>query len=313
MPTADVTVVIVSHNDLQHLEECLSSLSVAASSGRAEVVVVDNASTDGSREMVGGRFPFAKLVAMEENSGFSRANNAGIRAGRAGTVLILNPDTTLDGGVLETLLKTMEDDPRLGAVGPVLFNARNRCQVSFGRGRGFFSELAQKWVLNPWHKARIRTLRRPVEVKWLSGACLLVRRSVLDAVGLFDERYFLYFEDIDLCYRIGRAGWKLALQPGARVFHAGGASTRSRPLFSRFHYRRSQVLFYRSHNSKLSQSLLRLYLSIGFSLSLLASLVRRAGDISERKRFFRLLRREGIAVPDWRPDGPNPNSSGRGR
>jgi hypothetical protein len=128
-------------------------------------------------------------------------------------------------------------------------------------------------------------------VGWLSAACLLTRKDVLEEVGPFDENFFLYFEDIDLCVRIRERGYELLYIPQARVYHLGGASTEGLKLFSRYHYRKSQIYFYEKHNSKASQALLRLYLRLNFNILLGWGHLRGAADLNERRVFKGLLRK----------------------
>jgi GT2 family glycosyltransferase len=138
----------------------------------------------------------------------------------------------------------------------------------------------------------LRKTRKKREVGWLSAACLMTRREALEAAGFFDEFFFLYFEDIDLCYRLREKGWKLVFLPEAKALHIGGTSTASNRSFSRYHYRRSQIYFYRKHNSRISIFLLRLYLRLVF---ILMSLVKTRGEEEGEigiDRFFRLLKRD---------------------
>jgi N-acetylglucosaminyl-diphospho-decaprenol L-rhamnosyltransferase len=256
-----LSVIVVTHNDRGHLENCLESLARADGANDMEIYVVDNASTDGTPEFVADKYPEIHLVLLTENMGFSKANNIGLRQCRGQSVMFLNPDTALPKNGLTGLLAAL-DNPAVGAVGPILYNRENHFQVSFGGRRTFFRELIQKGVLNPCLKRRIGRLQRPRRVTWISGACLCVRREVLDGVGGFDEHFFLYFEDIDLCYRIRKANWEILVHPEIKIFHAGGASTGRQPLRSRYYYRRSQIYFYRKHNGPLSRGLLKLYLAV---------------------------------------------------
>jgi GT2 family glycosyltransferase len=283
-----LSVIIVTHNDRGHLEECLESLVRADGADRAEIILVDNASTDGSPEFVGGRYPDMHLIRLPENSGFSKANNAGLRQSRGGIILFLNPDTVLPRDGLTGLLAAL-DDPAVGAAGPILYDNNSRFQVSFGGRRTFFRELVQKGLLNAFQKRTIERLCRPKMVTWVSGACLCVRREVLEGVGGFDESFFLYYEDIDLCYRIGKTNKGILVYPDVWIFHAGGASTGRQPLRSRYYYRRSQIYFYHKHNGFFSNLLLKITLAIQFCPLFL----RRMKDLEGRelrKKFFRLLR-----------------------
>jgi GT2 family glycosyltransferase len=263
---AELSVIIVNRNGGARLEECLASVEKERAGKDWEVLLVDNASTDGSPDMVTLRFPGVKFVRNVDNLGFARANNQGLRISGGKFVLFLNPDTRVFPGSLELLLEALGRDPGLGAVGPALLLGEKTYQVSFGEKITFFRELARKSVLNAWRQGRLRRLRRRHPVAWVSGACLMTGREILDKVGGFDEKFLLYFEDIDLCYRIREQGLRVVFLPEARVFHAGGASTAAAPFSSRLEYRRSQLYFYEKHSSASSQRLLRFYLRLSVRL-----------------------------------------------
>jgi len=258
----ELSVIIVNYNDRAHLPACLSSLEKALSSLSVEVILVDNQSGDGSPALVRSSFPWARLIENDQNVGYPRANNIGFRQSHGEYVLFLNTDTVLPEGALPALLAEIKARPEIGAVGPALVHEDGRFQVSFGKARGLFSEIRQKLILNPYFRIALRHSRKPRAVGWLSGACLLVRRAAIEAAGLFDEAFFLYFEDIDLCRRISGQGFRLVFHPAVQVSHVGGAATSGRRWQSRLEYRRSQLRFYKKHNSLLSLRLLKLYLKL---------------------------------------------------
>ena len=286
-----LSAVVVNFNDRANIARCLTSLAEATRSLDAEIVVVDNASSDGSPDLVAGRFPSARLVRNAENVGFSRANNQAIRAGRGEFVLCLNTDAALEPGTLDGLLEELRLNPRTGIVGPALVNDEGEYQVSFGGRVRFSSELVKKAVLNRVRSRRLRSDRARRKVVWVSAACFLARRKALDDAGLFDERFFLFFEDIDLCYRIGAAGWDVVFLPAVRAFHRSGATTSPGGLRSRLAYRASQVYFYKKHNSKLSRALLRLYLRLNFRVMDIGRGPRKEGEPAAA-RFRELLKKE---------------------
>jgi GT2 family glycosyltransferase len=268
--TPELSVVIVNFNDRGHLSACLTSLQRAASSLSAEVILVDNHSGDGSPALLKADFPWVKLIESGENLGYPKANNIGLSRSRGEYCLFLNTDTVMPETALASLLSVIRERPEVGAIGPALVHEDGRFQVSFGGKPDFFSEIRQKLILNPFCRIRLRASRREREVGWLSGACLLARRKAVETAGSFDEGYFLYFEDIDLCLRLRARGFKLIFFPAVRVIHAGGAVTSASAWRSRLEYRRSQLRFYDEHNSRVSRRLLRLYLrwsvfALGFS------------------------------------------------
>lgn len=281
----ELSVILVNYNDKTHLQGCLSSLVENGRGFAFEIIIVDNNSGDGSPEFIEKNFPAVNLIRNQENVGFSRANNQAIRISRGEFILFLNTDTLLSPNVLKLLLEEMKANPQIGALGPALFRDRTRYQVSFGKKVSFFSEILQKCFLNHYYRLLLKIVQKKREVGWLSAACLLVRRSALEEAGFFDEKFFLYFEDIDLCLKMRERGWKLIFFPRAKVFHEGGVSTLSFKLSSRLEYRRSQLYYYRKHNSKISLFLLRLYLRLNFSfLSLWI------GDSQVRSQYFQLLK-----------------------
>jgi GT2 family glycosyltransferase len=286
-----LSIILVNYNDRAHLPACLSSLENAVGDIQAEVILVDNHSIDGSPEMVESSFPRVRLVRQNENLGYARANNIGIKASKGDFILFLNTDTVAPEDSLASLLTALQSRPDAGAVGPAL-RRRSGYQVSFGKEVNFFAELWQKFVRNPYFKTALRFSRRVREAGWLSGACLLARRKAVEEAGLFDEHFFLYFEDIDLCRRMREIGFKLWFDPRVEVYHTGGAVTSRQKRGSRLEYRRSQLYYYKKHTSRASLHLLICYLKWNFFL-LRAFHPRRRRERSELReqmaRVFRVL------------------------
>ena len=232
---AAVAVVLVTFQSARDLAMCLGSLERAAGPHPLEVVVVDNASTDASVEIARGYG--AKVLENHANLGLSRAINAGVAVTGAPWLLIANPDTWLSPGSLRRMLATATSDPRIGCVGPHLANPDGS---DYPTGRRFPSllmgaahaALAPLWPDNPatrrYHMAGVDR-SRPLDVDWVSGACMLIRRPAFEQAGGFDPGYFMYFEEMDLCLRLHRAGWRVVFDPLAEVKHVVGGSTRSAP------------------------------------------------------------------------------------
>jgi N-acetylglucosaminyl-diphospho-decaprenol L-rhamnosyltransferase len=226
--------VIVNYNAGEALAGCVASVLGEAP---AEVVVVDNDSSDGSAEYLGRLFPQVSVVAAGENLGYARAANLGIAASGAPVVAVLNPDTVVQPGAAGVVLARFDAEADLAAVGPQLLNpdgtvypsARTIPSVSDAVGHGL---LYFVWAANPFTR-RYRQVDtdpgRPRDVDWVSGAAVWLRRSALDCVGGWDERYFMYVEDVDLCWRLRRAGWRVGYEPGATVEHLLGISTAGAP------------------------------------------------------------------------------------
>jgi GT2 family glycosyltransferase len=263
--------VIVNWNTREYLAQCLDSLlaSHAADFGprahpdrdsslalpvkgslSVEVFVVDNASTDGSAEMVRADFPWVKLIENPENMGFARANNQAIELCQGRHVLLLNSDTVVHQVALHTLVTFLDANPRGGAAGARLLNGdgslQESCQPMLTPGREFWrlSFLERLWPQATYPQERWDTATaRRVEV--IKGACLMLRKQALDQVGLLDDQYFMYTEEVDLCHRLAQAGWELWYVPAAKVTHFGEASSRQVAEAMYLQLYRSKIQFYR--------------------------------------------------------------------
>lgn len=231
----DLSVLIVNWNTRDLLRACLASLRTALAESRlaAEILVVDNASADGSADMVAAEFPEARLFANRENLNYARGNNQGLAEAKGAAVLLLNPDTEVPAGALEALLEGLAEHPDWGAVAPALVFPGGAVQESV---RGFptplalFGELTGLARLFPHsglgsYRLRSLPLDRPSLVSQPMASAFLIRKAALDQVGHFDPDFPLFFNDVDLCYRLEAAGWKIAYDPRVRIVHVGGAST----------------------------------------------------------------------------------------
>jgi len=209
-----IAVVIVNYNTRDHLVGCLASIGLAA----AQVVVVDNGSTDGSQEAVREDFPYVDLLEDGVNRGYGGAANRGIREVHTPYVLVLNSDTTLRPQALGALADYLDANPRAACAGPRLRNPDGSLQMSVQR---FPTPATRFW------ETRVRALNHETAraVDWVKGAALALRRSALAEVSGFDDRYFMYFEEVDLCWRLRCYGWETHFVPAAEVVHLGAAST----------------------------------------------------------------------------------------
>jgi len=312
MALSAVSIILVNHNDRRRLLECLALVRRDPGAAECEILVVDNASTDGSPEAVRGAFPDVRVIANFDNVGFSKANNQGAAESRGAFLLFLNTDTLVPPGAIAALLDRLCADPSAGAAGPALVHGPGDYQVSFGNRVGFAAQVFQKFVLNPRHKRALRKMRPEREVGWLSAACLLCRREAFERAGGFDERFFLYFEDIDLCYRIRKAGGKLLFVPAVEIGHEGGGTTSATPgvrAASRFEYRRSQLLFYAKHSSRISRRLLRASLRVNVAFLGLRGAFRSEAGRVLKARYRALLKAKGRAFGSPLAPGLNPRAS----
>jgi GT2 family glycosyltransferase len=239
-----LSIVIVSFNARTDLQACLLSLKKGPPALEHEIVVVDNASADGSPDAA-ERIPGVRVVRMARNAGFAAANNAGIRETRGDLLLLLNSDTLVPPGALDRLVERFLAVAGVGVAGPRLVDADGRAELSFGGMMSPLNEFRQQRRTPAWIEA---ATRREQLVDWVSGACLLVRRADADAAGLLDERFFLYTEDVDFCHAVRRLGRTVLFTPAAEITHLRGRSRASQPEASRQAYRASHMAFYQKHH-----------------------------------------------------------------
>ncbi len=248
-PSATTWAVIVSWNVADLLRNGLASLAKAEP--RPGVVVVDNASTDGTPAMIRREFPDAFLIENRENAGFASATNQGVRAALdqgAGRVLLINPDASLPPGTLAMLERELDGNPSIGLTAPALVNPDGTAQAFAFGGDPSLAYLLRRGIrrllrLPPLHAWNSQT---DLEPDWITGACILARADVFRSGIWFDERFFLYFEDNDWCLRARKAGWRILRIPAVRAVHASGASLKQNPEAGGA-YVGSLRLFYSKH------------------------------------------------------------------
>lgn len=255
MAPPKLSIVIVSFNTRTDLERCLESLTANPPAMPYEIVVVDNASSDGSVEAVRRRWPAMRVIVQPENLGFAVANNVGIRASSGSMVLLLNSDCLVPSGAIDRLAERLRAHPDAAVAGPLLIDGSGRTELSFGRMISPWAELRQKAIGKAYDRgmtAAVRWVARAVSneryVDWVSGAALLVYRADAEAAGLLDERYFLYTEDVDFCAAIRARGRKVLFTPEATITHLRGRSRATVPGATNAAYRRSQLAFYEKHH-----------------------------------------------------------------
>lgn len=247
---ADLDIIIVSYNTRADTLACLASLHASPPRSLRAITVVDNASADGSVEAIRAAWPAVDAIPLPHNAGFGAANNVALRQSTAALVLLLNSDTLVPAGAIDTLVSRLEATGAT-AIGPRLVDDLGRPEVSFGRMLTPLAEARQLVRVRlarserAWARRRIeRHLARERRVDWASGACLLLRRAEAAAAGFFDERYFLYEEDVDLCAALRARGGQVWFTPHATVVHRGGRS--GAPASG--HYDRSHLAFYAKHS-----------------------------------------------------------------
>jgi N-acetylglucosaminyl-diphospho-decaprenol L-rhamnosyltransferase len=246
----ELSVVVVTYNSADTIAACLESIEDGGI--EADIVVVDNASADGTPALIEDRFARARVIRNATNQGFARANNLGWTLTTTPFVLLVNPDTILQPGASRALVDFARRNPRVGLVGPRLLNPNGSLQHSCFRFpnlrmvmTGFFGLLPLDSPANG--RYRPDEYEWPHQVEHLLGACLLARREAAEAVGLFDEDFYMYFEETDWCYRMQKAGWENWYTPSATVVHRGAHSTAREPERMSAEFYRSQARFYRKH------------------------------------------------------------------
>jgi N-acetylglucosaminyl-diphospho-decaprenol L-rhamnosyltransferase len=278
-PGPDLSIIIVNWRSAAFLRKCLASIFANTKNLSCETIVVDNASFDGADEVCRD-YPLVQYIQSNDNLGFAKANNLGFRHSKGEFVLLLNPDTEVIGDALKTLVDCMKSRPRVGIVGAKLFNSDMTIQTSciqafptvlnqfldteFLRNRFPRSSFWGTWPL-------FSGQTEPSQIEVVSGACLLIRRAVFEQVGLFTENFFMYAEDVDLCYKVHRAGHKILYEGRAEVIHHGGQSSSKEPQsnFATVMTRESLHAFMAIHRGKTYAAVFQFAIGVAACLRLL--------------------------------------------
>ena len=277
-----LSVVIVNYNVKYFLEQCLHSVEKAIEGIDSEVFVVDNNSVDGSVEMVAEKFPWVKLIANTDNTGFSKANNQAIKVAKGEYILLLNPDTLVELDTFAKSVEFMDHHPDAGGLGIKMVDGNGRFlpeskrglptpKVAFYKIFGLSALFPKSKIFGKYHLGYLDNEETHV-VDVLSGAYMMMRRETLEKTGLLDETFFMYGEDIDLSYRITKAGYNNYYFPGARIIHYKGESTKKSSINYVFVFYKAMVIFAKKHfsqkNAKLFAFLIHtaIYLRAGISV-----------------------------------------------
>jgi len=298
----DISVIVVNYNTKKLLQNCLKSVFDKVKNIGFEVWVVDNASSDGSVEMVKKEFPEVKIITNEKNLGFAKANNQAIKKVEGKYIFLLNPDTVILDKNLEKLIQFMEEHPEAGACGPLVSNKdgtiQRQCKKSlptFWNSFTYYSGLWKLFPKNKWWRKNFGgyfLLDKPnnkiCEVDQLSGAVMLIRKSILEKVGLMNEDYVMYWEDTDWCFRIKKAGWKIYYIPLSKITHYGGAGGVQLHAFKNlWYFHRGACLFYKRYLAPNHFFLINLLYYSGvwfaFCFKLLSNLFRKEKIIGSKK------------------------------
>ncbi len=281
----------MAFNSLKYLRDCIDSIYSFPPDTAYDLIVVDNASADGTSRFVADKHPGIILISNKENAGFAAANNQAIKATDSKYIFLINSDCEVYKGSIDKLIDYMDKNPRVGVAGPKIINSDGSIQYSCRSFPSFFSAAVHSILVhicpnNPVSRKYMMTdvsRDEPFSVDWVSGACMMIRRSALKDAGLLDENYFMYVEDIDICYRIWQNGWEVYYMPHSEILHHIGGSSRrtSRRALVRASYRMQKSVFYffwknyRKSIKILLMPLLFMILGLRFLTAAIKSIVKR--------------------------------------
>jgi GT2 family glycosyltransferase len=269
-PEKTVSIVILQYNNPQLTVQCIESLKEHCTIPH-EIILVDNDSDDPKARNLGKKLRGIRFVQNETNEGFSKGNNTGAAIAEGSILLFLNNDTIAEEDFITPILKVFGGDPSIGIVGPRLLNRDRTLQLSAGKLPSIMNEMKDRAFYRSYEAGKPLTVRRaktlysaPREVKWVTGAALFIRRVLFKKLGGFDEGFFMFFEDKDLCHRARLSGAKVLYTPDASLVHLRGASANSA---TNNVYRTSQVRYYEKHRGQIEQFLLKGYLRLAKKFS----------------------------------------------
>jgi GT2 family glycosyltransferase len=273
----DLSIIIVNWNTKECLLDCIASIFQKGGAGKAEIIIVDNGSRDGSENKVKEAFPAIRLIQNDQNLGFAKAVNQGLRKASGRYALLLNPDAQVKEGAIEQLVSFMDAFPNAGVAGVQLLNPDGSKQNSIANFPSLATELLNKSLLRRMFPKRFPGKQKnyigPIEVDSVIGACMIVRREAIDQVGLLDEDYFLFLEETDWCYRMKKAGWKVYYVPQAEIYHFQGKSAEKDKKNVKVEYYRSRYYFFKKNKGSSQWVILLTGLLIRLGFELLATVV----------------------------------------
>jgi len=294
----DISFCIINLNACSYLKNCLHALPAAAAGLSYEVIVVDNGSTDGSRQMLQEEFPATLVIVNSSNLGYTLPMNQALRATRGAFLAQINPDTLPHGEAFNVLYSYMQSHPDVGICTPKVLNIDGTLQRQCRRGAArpwdvisYFLGLSNLFPHSRFFGGYLKTYLKEdelTEVEAVSGSCMLVRRAVIDQIGYLDEQFFAYQEDADFCFRTRQAGWKIMYVPQAAVTHLGGqGGSRTQPMRGIYEWHHSYYLYYNKHLARDYFFLVNwfMYLAMGvkLGLSLLVNAIRKEKVVGTKK------------------------------
>ncbi|MFD2614071.1 glycosyltransferase family 2 protein [Paenibacillus gansuensis] len=252
-----LSVIIVNYNTAELTVDCIASVLKSRMDSEYEIILVDNASSDGTVARVREQFPQVRVIVNEDNLGFAKANNIGIKVAQGEHILLLNSDTLVETNTLDYMAKFMDENPKVGAAGCKVLLPDGRLDKACKRGfptpsASFyyafgFAKLFPKVKRFNQYQLGYLSPDEKYPVDCLVGAFMMVRRETINQVGLLDEEFFMYGEDIDWCYRMKQAGWEIYYNPAVKILHLKGASSRKKPKKIIYEFHRAMILFHRKH------------------------------------------------------------------
>ena len=264
-----LSIILVNYNGSNFLYDCLSSIKQLFDFSDYEVIIVDNCSTDDSVKIIKQNFPLFKLICSKDNLGFGKANNLAGKYAKGKYLLFLNTDTILIEDTPKILVNYLIQNKDVGVVGSRITFKDGSYQLSCGNLPSLLVEFTYKvraLLDNKWHhifaKVYDKMYSKVQEVGWVTGACMMMRRDVFESLGGFDESFFMYFEDIDICKRTNELGFKVIYYPRTSLIHLLGGSGQSVTKKVNIYYRDSQLYYYQKHLGKLQTNFLKLYLRV---------------------------------------------------
>jgi GT2 family glycosyltransferase len=267
----DLSICLVNWNTCDLLRDCINSILRHSVRLKIEIFVIDNASSDNSVDMINNEFPNIVLISNTENTGFAYANNQGIALSTGRNILLINPDTLVLPNALENMVAFLDKSPTVGAVAAKLYNADMSLQYSVRRFPTYLTPFTEnpdlgeipfmrkytdKSRMMEWNHDSIREVDQP------AGAALMIKRAVIETLGKLDKQYHMFFEDVDICYRIKKNGWQIYYLPDAEIIHYGGQSVRQRVNVGEEFYR-SLILYFKTRYGKRGERRIRMYMIVG--------------------------------------------------
>ncbi|MBU0952213.1 MAG: glycosyltransferase family 2 protein [Elusimicrobia bacterium] len=271
MNADDISINIVNYNNIQFLQNCIKSIYENTKKINFSILIIDNFSSDNSIELIEKTFPTIKIIRNNKNIGFAKAQNTGFDKVDSRYILILNPDTLILDNSIEKMVLFLDRNPEAGIVGPIILNPdkSNQCTgITYPNNVNLLSEtlFLDRFFPNNRifgkHKKTFEPYRDTKQVDYLQGSCLMIRKKVIEEIGIFDEDFFMYFEETDFCYRAKRKGWSITRLGDCSIIHFGGGETGYYDEFRLLQYTRSLILFYKKHYSITAVLALKVILSL---------------------------------------------------